>query len=166
MDPTEAGFITFVQNVIQPPSYFDPTTSAYVVYAYNYAYQWVNNQLSNVPGLQGAWNMYAIAVYNLAADVLINIAQDAPTDPIYPNTCSNAFPEGMQYWAWLRNKYNILAFFPGVIQSSSDEGTSASYLVPDQFQYFSVADLQNLKTPYGRTYLGIAQSWGTVWGLT
>jgi hypothetical protein len=166
MDPTLGGFVTFVQNVIQPPSYFDPTTSVYVVYAYNYAYQWVNSQLSSVPGLPGVWNMYALAVYNLAGDVLINIAQDAPDDPIVPNSCNGTDPSGLQYWAWLRNKYNILAFFPGVVQSTSDEGTSASYVVPEQFQTFSVADLQNLKTPYGRTYLGIAQSIGTCWGLS
>ena len=166
MDPTLGGFITFVQNVIQPPTYFDATTSVYVTYAYNYAYQWVNSQICTVPGLQSSWNMYAIAVYNLAADFLINFAQDQLGDPIVPNTISATSPNGLQYWAWLRSKYDVLSFFPGVIQSSSDEGTSSSYVVPEQFQNFSVADLQSLKTPYGRTYLGIAQSWGTVWGLS
>lgn len=168
VNPTEGGFVTFVQNVLQPPSYFDPTTSVYVVYAYDFAIQWVTQQLQQVPNLAGpsAWNMYSIAVYNLAADSLINFAQDQPDDPPVPNTVSALNPNGLQYWAWLRSKYDILSFFPGVVQSTSDEGTSASYLVPNQFSQFSVADLNQLKTPFGRTYLGIAQSWGSVWGLT
>ena len=151
---------------MQPPSYFNAATSIYVTYAYDYAIQWVTQQLQCVPGIQGAWNMYAFAVYNLAADRLINFAEDQPNDPIVPNTVSPANPNGLQYWAWLRSKYDVLDFFPGVIQSTSDEGTSASYVVPEQFNTFSVADLQNLKTPFGRTYLGIAQSIGTVWGLS
>ena len=116
MNPTEGGFITFVTNVLQPPSYFNPTTSVYVTYAYNYAYQWVTQQLQLVPGIPNAWNMYAIAVYNLAADFLINFAQDQPSDPIVPNTVSAQNPNGLQYWAWLRSKYDVLAFFPGVVQ--------------------------------------------------
>src|ERR1700722_5502312 len=120
MNPTEGGFITFVTNVLQPPSYFNPSTSVYVTYAYNYAYQWVTNQLQTVPGIPNAWNMYAIAVYNLAADFLINFAQDQPSDPIVPNTVSAQNPNGLQYWAWLRSKYDVLAFFPGVVQSTSD----------------------------------------------
>jgi hypothetical protein len=166
MEPTLGGFIQFVENVLQPPDVFDASTSVFVPYAYDFAVQWVTKQLKTVPGIPGASSVYAIAVYNLAADFLINIAQDQPGDPVAPNSGTSKNPAGLQYWAFLRDRYQVLSFVPGVIQSTSDEGTSSSYVVPDQFSQFSVADLQNLKTPFGRRYLGIAQSFGTVWGLS
>jgi hypothetical protein len=166
MEPTIGGFIAFVQNVLQPPDVFDASTSVFVTYAYDFAVQWVTKQLKTVPGIPGASSVYAIAVYNLAADFLINIAQDQPGDPVVPNSGTGNNPNGLRYWAFLRSRYHIDSFVPGVIQTSSDEGTSVGYVVPDQFSQFSVADLQNLKTPFGRRYLGIAQSFGTVWGLS
>ena len=39
-------------------------------------------------------------------------------------------------------------------------------LVPDAFKALTISDLQNLKTPWGLTYLGFAQACGTLWGLT
>ena len=98
-----------------------------------------------------------MATYNLAADTLINFAQDPAVAPV--------FMDEMPYWSWLRKQYGVLNFVPGVIQSTSDEGTSASYEVAEQFKNYTIANLQNLKTPYGRQYLGIAGSWGTLWGM-
>jgi hypothetical protein len=166
MEPTLGGFVEFVTNVIQPPAPFDPTTSVFVTLAYDFAIQWVDRQLRVAPGIPGSPSIYAIAVYNLAADFLINIAQDQPSDPVVPNSGTGTNPNGLQYWAFLRSRYNILSFTAGVVQTTSDEGTSAGYLVPEQFSQFSVADLQALKTPFGRAYLGIAQSFGSVWGLS
>ena len=60
----------------------------------------------------------------------------------------------------------INSFVAGVIESSADESTSQSMKVPDQFEGLTIADLQNLKTPWGRTYLGIAQSIRTDWGIS
>jgi hypothetical protein len=156
--PTISGFQTFITNVMMPPDTFDPSTDPSVPYAYNFAYQWVYGNLCSVQGLPGAWNMYALAVYGLAADTLILFAQDAPDAPVYK--------DGLAYWAWIRKQYNVLAFFPGVVQSSSDEGTSTTYMVPHGFENFTVMNLQNLKTPYGRFYIGIAQSWGPLWELS
>ena len=156
--PTVGGFIEFVTNVMNPPSPFDPNTSIYVVYAYNMAVQMVNQGLSFVPGLPGVWNIYSLATYNLAADTLIAITPDPPDAPIYQN--------GQPYWEWLRNKYNVLAFIPGIVQSTSDEGTSVSYELPDAYKGYTIGDIQNTKTSYGRAYLAYASSWGTLWGLT
>lgn len=162
MDPTLEGFQSFVTMVMVPPSYFDATTSPYVVYAYDYAYQFCNMNLAFVPGKMGAWTLYAVAVYNLAADTLINIAMDSPSDPSYPVAgCTTT-----KYWQFLRDQYRINAFVPGVLTSTSDEGTSATYEVIGQFEGYTLSNLQQLKTPYGRRYLGIAGSWGTVWGLS
>ena len=54
----------------------------------------------------------------------------------------------------------------GVVAASSDESTSTNLLNPEQMKYFTLRDLQMLKTPYGREYLGIAQSVGPIWGVT
>ena len=158
LGPTIGGFIEFVTSVMAPPAPFNPETSVYVIYAYDFAYQWVNTDLAlTCPQVIGSWNLYSIAVYNLAADTLIAIAQDQPSDPIYK--------DGLKYWAWLRQEYNTLAFVPGIVQSSSDEGTSVGYELPDSYKGFTIANIQNTKSPYGRAYLGIAQSYGTLWGL-
>ena len=157
--PSLGGFITFVQNVMGIPasSGFDPTSAPQVTWAYDYAIQFVNPHLQNVPGVIGAWDMYSFAVYNLAADFLINIAPDPNPSVIYQND--------LPYWTWLRKMYGVLNFVPGVVSSSSDEGTSTSFDVPEQLKNLTLSNLQNLKTPYGRQYLGIAGSWGSQWGL-
>lgn len=158
-DPSLAGFQSFVTNVMAvPSSALDPVTAPVVQYAYDFALEWVNGLLCLVPSPTGAWTIYARAVYNLAADTLINWAQDAANAPVYK--------DGMPYWQWLRAQYGVNNFVAGVVQSTSDEGTSSSYLVPEAFKELTIANLGNLKTPYGRAYLGMAQSWGSVWGIS
>lgn len=164
LQPTLSGFIEFVQNVMKPPAPFDATTSLFVQYAYNYAVQFANQNLSNVQGLPGVWSLYAMAVYNLAANTLINFAQDPPGAPLV--TPPNGPLPGLPYWASLRKSYGVLNFVAGVVSSTSDEGTSSSYEIPEQFKNYTIANLQNLKTPYGRQYLSIAGSWGSLWGLS
>jgi hypothetical protein len=71
------------------------------------------------------------------------------------------------YWSDLRAKYGLDSFVLGVIQSSADQGTSQSLLVPDWVKNLTMFDLALLKTPWGRRYLGLAQAYGpTIWGLT
>jgi len=54
-----------------------------------------------------------------------------------------------------------------VISSTSDESSSSSYMNPEQLKMLTLANLQNLRTPYGRAYLGIVQSYGrNIWGIT
>jgi hypothetical protein len=158
--PTLQGFQSFVANVMGvPSSVMDPATSPVVQYAYDFARDWVYRGLQTVRGVPGVWSLYARAVYNLAADTLINWAQDEGNPP-------TAFKNDLPYWAWLRGQYGVNAFVAGVVQSTSDEGTSSSYVVPDAFKELTIANLGNLKTPYGRAYLGIVQSWGAVWGIS
>jgi hypothetical protein len=123
----------------------------------------VNEGLAFVPSLSsaGGWTIYTRAVYNLAADYLICWEQDSLSAPIV-----DIGPPPLRYWAALRKQYGCLNFVPGVVSSTSDQGTSTSLEVPEEFKNFTIANLQNLKTPYGRAYLGIAQSWGALWGLS
>lgn len=122
-----------------------PDDSPFLSYAYDVALATVNPALATVPPI------YMLAVYNLGGDLLVNWAQDVP-----PST----------YWRDLREKFAIYAFAPGVVSSSSDNGTSTSLLNPDQMKDFTLAALQNLKTPWGRQYLAWAQSYGPLWGLS
>jgi len=52
------------------------------------------------------------------------------------------------------------------VGASEDEATSQTLLTPEAMKGLTLADLQNLKTPWGRQYLAFAQSYGTLWGIT
>jgi hypothetical protein len=96
--------------------------------------------------------MYAFAVYNLAADRLINISPDQT---------------GQSYWQELRKNFKIYDVSVGVAASGSDQGTAVSILNPEMMQHLTLFDLQTLKTPYGRAYMGMAQNYGpNIWGLS
>lgn len=109
-------------------------------------------------------NLYTLAVYNLGGDNLLNFAQDVVGAPPYGASDN---PDKLPYFAYMRQRFKLLDFTPGVVQSSSDESTSVSLVVQEAAKDFKLADLQNLKTPYGRQYLSIAQRVGpSAWGLT
>ena len=147
-----------------PTAALDPNSQA-VSDAYQTSSSWVNEQLSCIGTNQfmGGPSLYAIAVYNLGGDLIINYAQDAANNPyIYPGSNPPT-----PYFQWLRQKFKINDFLTGVVTSSSDEGTSQSLIVQEAMKTITLADLQLLKTPYGRRYLAIAQQYGpSVWGLS
>jgi len=123
-----------------------PGDSMFISLTYDAALAIVNEYLA-----VGNPMIYTLAVYNLGADMLVNWAPDEA---------------GSTYFATLRASYGTFAFAPGVVTSSSDGGTSTSIANPDSMKEFTLANLQNLKTPYGRQYLAFAQSFGQLWGLT
>lgn len=101
---------------------------------------------------QGSNDIYILAVYNLATDRLVNYAQD--TSPA-------------AYFSTLRSNYKLSAFAPGVVSSSSDNGSATALLNAESMKNFTLQDLQTLKTPWGRQYMAFAQMYGpTLWGLT
>lgn len=72
-----------------------------------------------------------------------------------------------QYFAAARKSFKLAGFAPGIISSTSDAGTSASFDNPDFAKGLTLFDLQLLKTPWGRAYLNIAQKYGpTIWGMS
>lgn len=115
-------------------------TNNWVVTTLNVALSIVNRAIACVSS-----EVYAQAVYNLAADRLINFVPDQPNQT---------------YWQDIRRDMKILSPALGVPTSGSDQGTSGSLLNPDFMRKLTIADLQMLKTPYGRNYIGIAQSFG------
>jgi hypothetical protein len=95
---------------------------------------------------------YTKAVYNLAADRLINFGVDV---------------QGQTLLADFREKFQLLALETGTIGSASDSGTSGSFVVPEQMRQFTFNEIQLQKTPFGRNYMAIAQKYGqSIWAMS
>lgn len=120
-----------------------PTTSPWIQWSFNRAISVVVSVCEQYDGAPE----YTIAVYNLATHHLVLMAQDQP---------------GLTFFSDLRARLNTSGFIAGVIAASSDQGTSSTMLVPDAFKGFRIADLEYLKTIWGRAYLGYAQKAGPV----
>jgi hypothetical protein len=158
-DPTLAGFVSFIRQYMGIPSTVLPDDSQYIADAFWFAMTVCNQYLAIVGNADpsGATNTYyAWAVYNLAGDCLVRLAQDDPTLPPPNNT----------YFADLRKTLGVNSFQPGIVQSTSDNGSSVSFMIPDWYKNISLADQMLLGTPWGRAYLALAQAYGpTIWGL-
>lgn len=147
--PSLAGFQWFLANVVKiPVTALDPSDPV-IGFVFAIACETVNRFIRCASPLT-----YNEAVYNLATDLLINYAQD---------TAQSQPPD---YWAGLRSSFKLGSFASGVVANASDEGTSAGLEVIEGAKLLTFDQLQNLKTPYGRRYLGIAQKFGTAWGMT
>jgi len=70
------------------------------------------------------------------------------------------------YFQTLRAKWNIYGFVSGIISSSNDESTGQSLVTPEKMKNLTMANLQNLKTPYGRQYMAFIESYGPIWGVS
>lgn len=113
-------------------------------------------------GISSGPSIYTLAVYNLAGDNLINFALDVDDAPPVQGS-----DPPMAYFAFARKQFNTNGFVSGVIQAAGDEGTNQSMVVQEAAKNFTLANLQQLKTPWGRQYLAFAQSYGpSTWGIT
>jgi hypothetical protein len=140
-------FRWFVRAIMGVPLSALPDAAPVIPYALTGALAIVNRQI-----LTASPFAYDLALNNLAGHFLMLWAQDPP---------------GQTFFAEARKSYGLHSFTPGMVQSSADESTSNTLFIPDFFKGLTLADLQYLKTPYGRQYLEIAQSYGpSVWGLT
>lgn len=154
--PTRAGFLAFIRDIMGVPTAALADGSIYIDYAFEISLEIVNLGLKCIAPTGYTW-----AVYNLGGSTLLNIAQDPEGSPVVPGT-----EPPLKYFAYARKQFNMNGFVSGVIQSASDEGTSESMVVQEAAKNFTLANLQQLKDPYGREYLSIAQSYGDIWGLT
>jgi hypothetical protein len=145
--PNLADFTSFLRNEADIGAAVLPDGNIAINEALCVAIETVNPHIRQVSSL-----LYVRAVYNLATDAVINIASDVTPHVTY----SDKLP----FFAFMRKKFNIFGFVSGVISSASDESTSESMVVPDALSQLTLSDLQNLKTPWGRAYLAIAQKWG------
>ncbi len=142
MTTSLSGFIEFVRSDMAVTAEQVPDSSPSLSLAYGGAVEWVNRDIEMVMP-----NLYAVAVYNLAASFLVNYGSES---------VFSGFRESLKL-----NRLHV-----GVISSASDDSTSSQRLVPDFFKDLSLADLQMLQDPWGRRYLMIAQQFGSLWGLS
>lgn len=107
-------------------------------------------QVCTVPG-----PTYTLAVYNCAGHLLLLETPDIA---------------GSTFFAAARGKgdggYGLLLQVPGVISSSSDQGSSNSFAVPDGLAQLTLDDLQFMRTPWGRAYISFNMCFGTIFGLS
>lgn len=173
MQPSLAGFLTFIRNVMGITTVVLPDSSPVIPFALAVAMSIVNRALQCVPipstdasGVSlnaGGLTIYVLAVYNLAASNLLAYAQDLPDAAIIKGSGE----PGLPFFQWTRQQWQINAFVSGVVQSTADESTSMSLVVQEAAKMFTLADLQNLKNPYGRQYLAFAQGFGpSTFGLS
>ena len=149
MTPSAAqlsSFQTFISSVMGISSTYLSPTDPNITLALSTALDFVNLSINNI-----APDLYTLALNNLAGDFLLQWAQDLTGQTFFTNA---------------RQDYGINNFVAGVVASTADESTSTSLKNPEFMGTMTLMDLQNLKTPYGRQYLMIAQQFGTLWGLT
>ena len=165
--PTQADWLAnFVYGVMGVPTAWLPSGTPTIFYAYNTAVSTVNTAFACVPG-----PIYLQMIYNLAGHQLATWAPD-PTWAPGPVTGAPPLPfinqDGKSYgfWQWLRKENNVTGFITGTVQSSSDEGTSVGLVVPKQAENLTIGQMQLTTTIWGRTYLGLAQSYGSPWGMS
>jgi hypothetical protein len=157
LQPNLTDFLTFLRGVVGIEAAYLPDASLSIVYAFQTAMATVSPDLAAIPSYPLIpqsplpWTTYAIAVYNLAADRIISFAPDQT---------------GRTYFVDMRRDLGINTFRAGVVASSGGTGNSQSTLNPEFMKGLTMGDLQNMKTPYGREYLNIAQQIGPLWGVT
>jgi hypothetical protein len=119
--------------------------------AYDESLNLALDDLATIPNQPGSPSLYALAVYNLAGAILVDIVQDTP-----PST----------FWSDLRNKFNVAMFSFSIVTGAGDQGTSKSAMVPLFVQGMGPLDMWMYQTPWGRQYMMIAGAWGAIWGIS
>lgn len=126
--------------------------SQYVVWALNYALQFALPGPGIGSGYAGMAGQYVLAVYNLGTHQLLKTGQDQ---------------SGQAFFTQARATYKLNSLVPGPVLASGDQATSETLLLPEFFKGLTLQQLDLLKTPYGRDYLGYAQDYGpTIVGVT
>lgn len=144
--PNITDYTAFLYDVVGIPAANLPGTAPIIATSLQIAQDIVSFAI-----LRASADLYTLAVYNLAADRLLNYAPDVPDQTWFRDT---------------RKRMRLLELSVGVPTSVSDGGTSVGILNPEALKNLTLANLQNLKTPVGRAYLEIAQAYGTVWGIS
>lgn len=94
--------------------------------------------------------LYELMVYSCASSFLLNNTPDQPAQT---------------YFSDLREKYGLLDSFNGIITAAGDQGTNAAAVVPDWVKRATLQELQWMKDPFGRQFLGFLQMAGSNWAL-
>jgi hypothetical protein len=163
--PTLDGFLWFLRNIVGIPSLYLPDDAPIIPWAYQIALDTVLWRFKYVPTCPSDMLIYTTMVYNLATHNLIMWAPDVqpPPDPPF-KIDANGNPIG--FFQYLRSQYGLGTAVAGMVQSTFDQGTGTTLMIPKALQDLTLSQLQLLKTPWGAAYLGYAQGWNRPWGLT
>jgi hypothetical protein len=148
--PNFTDFQAWVANMMGVPANDMPDVATLQM-AYDESLNLALIDLATIPYQSGSPSIYALAIYNLAAAILVDIVQDVP-----PST----------YWSDLRSKFGTTMFSFTIVTSASDQGTSKGSMAPEFMQHMMPMDLWLMQTPWGRQYLMIAGAWGAIWGIS
>jgi len=141
-----AGFLAFIRSSMGITAAVLPDASSDIDNALNLALSIVYQ-----PVQRFSPSIYDIMAYHLAGHNLVEMATDQ---------------QNITFFAELRKQFNINGFVPGVITSASDNGTSTGTQAPEFMLTLTMADLQYIKTPWGRSYMTYAQRAGVIWGVS
>ncbi|MDE2105052.1 MAG: hypothetical protein KGL39_47880 [Patescibacteria group bacterium] len=115
----------------------------------DYAFNQASALVLNIPTVTAI--EYVLAVYNCGGHILLRITPDQ---------------SGQTYFQDQRKAFLILDARPGVIAASSDESTSQTFQVIENFKNLTVGDLNFYCTPWGREYLSYQMDFGAICGLS
>lgn len=147
--PNIVDFLCFLTYSVQIPSAALPATSPFPQFALSMAIDKVLRGPSCIPG-----PVYTMAVYNCATHLLLGMTPDQQGQTYFANARSN---EG----------FSLLLPSAGIVDATSDVSTSAAFTAPNWAAGMTIEQLGFYRTPWGRTYLGYAQSYGSsIVGLT
>lgn len=144
--PNVTDLTTFLQTIAGIPTSALPANSPYIPWALSYAEEKTLLVLYAI-----GQDYYCFAVYLLATSFLINWCPDQP---------------GQTYFKALRQQWNLTGFVGGTVQATADQGTSESLLAPEFLSGLTLGQLQALKDPFGRQWLGMMQDNGPIWGIS
>jgi hypothetical protein len=150
VNPNITDYTWFIGNIVGVPANDMPDASV-IQWSYDNALNLAYDGLQTVPSQPSSPTVYTWAVYNLGAALLADYAPDTP-----PST----------FWTDLRSKLGLSSWTGGVVSNASDQGTSGGLTMPAFVQNLSPFDLQLMKTPWGRTYMMLAGSWGAIWDIS
>ena len=146
--PNVLDLSTVLNTEVGIPNTILTTIGTQLTAALAYAMHWTYRRLALIDNA-----IYLRAVYCLAVDRLLLFGRDPA------NKSSTVFAD-------LRKSMSLESFQPGVIASSGDDGTTQSFEVAESLRLLTMPDLQNMKTRWGREYLGYAQQAAPIWGLS
>lgn len=137
--PNIVDFEWFLSNSVQIPPAALPASSPWPQYALTQA-------LHLTPCGPGGI-MYTLVVYNCATHILFTITPDVA---------------GQNFFSTARSKegFSLVNPIVGVVAATTDESTTTTLSSPDWTKRITVSQLNFMRTPWGREYLGWIQSAG------
>lgn len=144
--PTLTGYTAFLRDVVGIDTTVLPSGSPVIEFSYNLGINYTQPLLAIIPQLPEEF-LYTTAVYNFATHMLMVWAKDQPNQ---------------EFFKKIQKQYNLHSLVAGAVESAQDETTSSKLKVPKFFDGLTFSQLDLMKTPWGRMYLEIAQSVGSL----